>query len=210
MGVPLNAGVAASGVSPYSGDQANAVISGSFTAVGPSLPFAFWGPANLVIYASINTALTTTNGSNSCSVASGTGLSPGDAINSKNVPAGTTLATLSGTSGTLALPSNQDTSSVVTGTDDAAIFTGSGITYSGSVQLERSFDGGATWVVCGIGGAGNLAIWATGTPVSAAFGEPERNVAYRLNCTAYTSGTINYRISMTGAAALSMSVNSAL
>lgn len=84
------------------------------------------------------------------------------------------------------------------GADAAAIFTGAAIEYSATVQIERSFDGGNTWLVCNIGSAGLLAQFATGTPVSITFGEPERDVFYRLNCIAYSSGTINFRISQTG------------
>ena len=95
---------------------------------------------------------------------------------------------------------------VVAGVDTAAVFTGAGVAYSGTVQLERSFDGGGTWLVCNIGGAGALAQYNSGTPVSLTFGEPEQDVLYRLNCVAYTSGTINYRISQTGGAAESLAV----
>jgi len=76
----------------------------------------------------------------------------------------------------------------------------------GTVRLERSFDGGTTWIVCGIGGAGQQAIWNTGTDISAVIGEPEKGVLYRLNCTAWTSGTINWRFSTNGAAAMSLSL----
>ena len=48
--------------------------------------------------------------------------------------------------------------------------------------------------------AGALAQFTAGTPVSVTFGEPEKNVLYRLNCIAYTSGTINYRFSQTAGA----------
>lgn len=63
-------------------------------------------------------------------------------------------------------------------------------TFSATVQLERSFDG-ALW----------LPITARGSPISftapctEVFEEPEDGVLYRLTCTAYTSGTVNYRIS---------------
>ena len=60
-----------------------------------------------------------------------------------------------------------------------------------TVQLERSFDGGVTWLpLTAIGGS-----LAFTTPCSEIFEEPESNVDYRLNCTAYTSGTVNYRLS---------------
>lgn len=289
MGIPAPAGVAASGV-PAAGDMANAVVTGKFTAVGPSAPFALNGPFNLAVWASVNTTLTTTAGSLTATVASGSGLANGNAINSVNVPAGATIGNLSGTTvtlalapvtftgiavsglpiisglastagllgatvsgpgipsgttvvaiptpavagngavpavlGTVQLSANATASSpvagspfqfavngnavLVTGADAAATFTGAAIDYSGSVQLERSFDGGSTWIVCGVGGQGAQAVFSAGTPISVVAGEPERGVLYRLNCTAYTSGTINYRMSATGAAAMSMSLAAAI
>ena len=290
MGIPAGFGVAASGL-PSLADKASAVLSGQITAIGPSAPFAFRGPMNLSLYASINTSLTTTKGSLAPVVGSATGLAAGVAIQSKLVPPGATIASLSGTTANLALPPvtyygafNTQTALVtlppgsnvnallgatvtvdpnypsaqaalpasttvlaivradiapangnvgvpgiiqisaiptaaptnngvvplvfaptgnavtVSGADAAAIFTGAAIEYVGTVQIERSFDGGKTWLVCNIGGGGTLAQFAAGTPVSITFGEPEKNVLYRLNCTAYTSGTINYRVSETGGA----------
>ena|SRR5271154_5225090 len=77
--------------------------------------------------------------------------------------------------------------------------------WSGSVQLERSFDGGTTWLVCGLGGAGQQAIYATANQdVSVVFGEPERSVLYRVHCTALTVGPLNYRLSQSGGAAMSL------
>jgi len=208
MGIPAPAGVGATGLPP-AGDKANAVVSGVITAVGPGAPFAFYGNFDIIIYASVNSALTTTTGSNVASVVSGTGLAPGVAVNSVNVPRGTTWLTFSGTAGTLAFPPGTTSAAVISGTDAAAIFTGAAVVFVGSVQLERSFDGGATWVLCNIGGTGTLAQYAAGTPVSLVVGEPEKQVLYRINCTAYTSGTINYRISETGVAALSISASTA-
>jgi hypothetical protein len=295
MGIPAARGVGAAGM-PNAGDQANAVLSGTITAVGPTAPFAFRGPMNLVIYASYNTSLITTSGSLSASVISSGTLAAGDSINSTLVPHGSTIGTMSGASLTLKLmphtdygvfgsalgsgglltgefdtarivgggitiPSNAEgvvlpagttvtevvqafvaptdtspgtpgivqlsnlptslptdpnprpfyeifTSAAIVsgGTDSTAVFTGAAITYSGTVQLERSFDGGTTWIVCNIGGSGQLAQWSAGTPVSLTFGEPEKNVLYRLNCTAYSAGTINYRISQTGGAAESLAI----
>lgn len=206
MGIPAPNGVAASGLPPK-GDQANAVLSGTILAVGPTAPFAFRGPMNLVLYASINTALTTTADSAAASVVSATGLAAGDAIYSPAglVPAGATVGALSGTNVTLGLPTNTQLAQVAGGTDNAAIFTGAAITFNATVQLERSFDGGSTWIVCNQGSSGALAQWTTG-PISLTFGEPEKNVLYRLNCTAYSSGTINYRISQTGGAAESLAI----
>lgn len=277
-------------------------MSGTLTAVGPGDCFPFRGPMNWLIFATIsNNGFTTTNGSLSATVSSGTGMAAGGAINSKNVPAGTTWATFSGTSGTLALPaysyrgSNFSTSSaqvtlppgsnvnqllgatvtvsstreiltlpagttvvgivqadvaatatspgtpgiillsnipttvppnggpisapsqhwlrfqltsnaITTGVDAAAVFTGASVTYSGTVQIERSFDGGKTFVVCNQGGGGTLAQYNAGTPVSMCFGEPEKFGIYRPNCIAYQSGTINYRISQTGGANESLAI----
>ena len=98
---------------------------------------------------------------------------------------------------------------LASGTDSAATFTGSAIEYVGSVQLERSFDGGATFIIWSEDRTGTMAIYAAGTPVSYSFGEPEKGVLYRLNATAYTSTstiTIHYRISQTGGAAESLNV----
>lgn len=285
MGIPAPVGIAASGLPP-AGDQANAVLSGTLVAVGPTQPFAFRGPMNLFIWGSVATALTVTASSLSATVASATGLAAGYAVKSTLVPPGTTLGALTGTNATLALPpitlpgttsttqaaiSNlpataglvgatvtgpgipsgttvlsvtvaavpgndnypgalgtvrisamPTTASVLTppqfftftgvsagiltaGTDSAATYTGAGANFVGTVQVERSFDGGYTWIACNIG-AGTIASFNAGTPVSITFGEPERNVLYRLNCLAYTSGTINYRISQTGGAAESLAI----
>ena len=77
--------------------------------------------------------------------------------------------------------------------------------WNGSAQLERSFDGGTTWLVCGLGGAGQQAIWATNNQdVSVVFGEPERGVLYRVHCTALVTGPLNYRLSASGGAAMSL------
>ncbi|SDD94987.1 hypothetical protein SAMN05216337_1017132 [Bradyrhizobium brasilense] len=288
MGIPAPAGVSASGLPPQ-GDQANAVLSGVITAVGPTQPFAFRGPMNLVAYASNVQALTTVAGSLNATVANGAALAAGDAINSVNVPPGTTVGALAGNNVTLAVPpvtmpgvtntqvaqianlpstaglvgaavtgpgipagttvlqilqaavpatnnspgvpglvqiSNVPTAApvnqgalptfftfarngnviTVTGADANATFLGANIVYTGSFQIERSFDGGYTWVVCNIGGAGQLAQFAAGTPVSVTFGEPEKEVLYRLNATVLGAGNINYRISQTGGAAESLAI----
>lgn len=294
MGIPAPFSVAASGL-PVAGDQANAVLSGVITGVGPTQPFAFRGPMNLALWGSVKTALTTTAGSTSASVSSATGLAAGDAINSVNVPPGTTVATLSGTNVGLGMPtitlpgvvsisaaqisglpstagllgstvtgpgipsgttvvaitqaavpptgagpggtagwsgtpgivqlSKTPTSApantslqqffnfaitgngvTVTGADANATFTGGAVAFSATVQLERSFDGGSTWLVCNIGSSGTLAQWMGAGPINLTFGEPEKNVLYRFNCVAYTSGNANYRISQTGGAAESLAI----
>lgn len=64
-------------------------------------------------------------------------------------------------------------------------------TFVGTVQLERSFDD-TNWLPITAAGT-QMYLW-TG-PASEIAAEIESGVSYRLNCTAYTSGTINYRIS---------------
>jgi hypothetical protein len=292
MSIPAPIGVASTG-QPNLGDQANVVVTGTLSAVAPGDMVSVRGPANFECYASINTSLATTAGSLSATVGSATGLANGNAINSVNVPRGTTIGLLSGTTVTLALParfhpcfnlslsSNQIsvwtggptskllgstvttvsdaeqvtipanttvtqiiqneiaptntnpgqpgivqlsaaptavppdpnprflrfalTGSAITAssTDANATFTGAAITFSATVQVERSFDGGRTWVVCNSGGTGTLAQYTAG-PVSLTFGEPEKETLYRWNCIVYSNGTINYRISETGGAAESL------
>lgn len=298
MGIPAPIGVSAAGLPPL-GDQANAVVQGTVAAIGPQAPFAFQGPMNLAVWASINTTLTTTAASLSATVASATGLAVGNAINSANVPRGATIGALVGTTVTLALPpvsypvsglniagnrqvtlppgsnvnallgaavsvpstaervtlaANTTVTQIIqadvapslnsegvpgivllsalptavppeaapvplsfartanaiqtTGADTAAKFTGAAISFNAIFNVERSFDGGATFLVCNVGGSGQVATYgsASTTPVQLTFGEPERQVLYRLNFTAYTSGAINWRVSTTGQAATSISV----
>ncbi|HXA22761.1 MAG TPA: hypothetical protein VNW90_10700 [Acetobacteraceae bacterium] len=66
-------------------------------------------------------------------------------------------------------------------------------TFVGSAQLERTFDGGTTWLPVSGNTAGAVLAWTV--PFSGTWTEVEHTVGYRLNCTAYTSGTVNYRIS---------------
>jgi hypothetical protein len=275
---------------------ANAVVSGVLAAVGPTAPFAFRGPFNVAIWGSQVDALTVTAGSLTASVATGTGLVAGDAINSTLVPPGTTVGAITGTTVTLAIPpitlygrshtsplnqihtlssttgligaavsgpgiasgttvtgivrpaispANEIGSTIpgypspaggqtgqvqlsaapaadqnlafplqpfvfartgnaitASGTDSAASFTGGAVDYTGSVQLERSFDGGSTWLVCNEPGqSGVLAIYAAGTPINFTAAEPEKNVLYRLNATALSGSNLcNFRISATGQA----------
>ena len=61
MGTNAPLGAYASGAPP-AGDAANAVLAGSFAAVGPGKAFAFRGPMNLWLWGAVNTTLTTTAG----------------------------------------------------------------------------------------------------------------------------------------------------
>lgn len=204
MGIPAPSGIAATGA-PAANDQANAVLTGSIAAKGPTEPFAFRGPMNLLLWSDVVTTLTTTAGSLTASVASATGLAIGNAINSVNLPNGATIGNLVSTTVTLALPPNATASQVLNGADANASFTGGLITWNATLQLETSFDGCATWLVCNIGLTGTLAQWTSG-PINLTFGQPEKQVYYRFNCIAFTSGPINYRISQTGGAAESLAI----
>lgn len=66
-------------------------------------------------------------------------------------------------------------------------------TFVGTVRLEKSFDGGTTWIPASLDTSGTPASY-TG-PVSVTGFEGEKGMYYRANCTAYTSGTINVRMS---------------
>lgn len=207
MGIPAPVGVAAVGTPP-TGDQANCVLTGSFAAVGVSACVALLGPFNYVIWGTVNTALTTTAASSNFSVASGTGLAVGQGVNSGNVPPGTTILTFSGTSGTLAFPPGITNASVKTGVDAAATF--GSVAWAGTVQLERSFDGGTTFFVCNTPTPGAALSFSgatqAGVAVNGTLAEVERQVLYRFNCVLFTSGVINYRLSATGAGATAWGV----
>lgn len=66
-------------------------------------------------------------------------------------------------------------------------------TFVGTVQLERRFTatGGTTWHPI-TAAATQIGIWTA--PSSETFEECQAGVEYRLNCTAYTSGTVTYRM----------------
>ena len=65
-------------------------------------------------------------------------------------------------------------------------------TFSASVRLERTFDGGTNWHPLTAAGT-QLYAWTAAA--SETCEEAEEGVGYRLNCTAYSSGTVNYRLS---------------
>ncbi len=119
------------------------------------------------------------------------------------------MGALSGGGADLAL---QVASGTLTGLDDA----GSSImlrgnfnisvwgTFVATVELERSFDGGTTWIRVTFSDGGILAYTA---PASAVWSEAEYGVLFRLRCTAYTSGSINWRLSLGSDAPTSTAVN---
>lgn len=86
-----------------------------------------------------------------------------------------------------------------TGTANGNAFTPNGCfnvsvygTFVGTAVLERSFDAGTTWVPV-LRSGGNTAVSYT-APSSENFTETEKAASHRLRCSAYTSGTISYRL----------------
>lgn len=70
----------------------------------------------------------------------------------------------------------------------------SGTWAGATIQLQKSFDGGATWVPATIDGAGNPAAYTANASVVVQ--EPESGVYYRWQPTvALSSGTVAWRIS---------------
>lgn len=64
-----------------------------------------------------------------------------------------------------------------------------------TVQLERQPPGSSTWYPIDAAGT-QLYVWSySGSAISETGSESEAGVSYRLNCTAFTSGPLNYRIS---------------
>lgn len=65
-------------------------------------------------------------------------------------------------------------------------------TFVGTIVLEKTFDG-TNWVPVYRGSSATAISYTA--PASEVVCEPEDGVAYRLRCSAYTSGTVNYRLS---------------
>ena len=61
-----------------------------------------------------------------------------------------------------------------------------------TVELQRSFDEGASWLPITASG---IQLYAWTAPASESAQEDEVGVLYCLNCTSYVSGTVNYRVS---------------
>lgn len=66
-------------------------------------------------------------------------------------------------------------------------------TFVATVAVERSFDGGTTWVPVSRDMIGTATAFTV--PASVQITETESGVLYRLNLSAYTSGTANVRLS---------------
>lgn len=85
------------------------------------------------------------------------------------------------------------TAGVLAPTDGRRINASVWGTFSATVAIERSFDGGTTWVPV------SRDMIGTGTaftvPASVQIVETESGVLYRMSLSAYTSGTANVRLS---------------
>lgn len=66
-------------------------------------------------------------------------------------------------------------------------------TFVGTVVLEKSFDLGTTWIAVLRPGTSTAISYTT--PGAEVLAEPEVGVQYRWRCSAFTSGTINTRLS---------------
>lgn len=66
-------------------------------------------------------------------------------------------------------------------------------TFAATMVLERSFDGGTTFMAVSSDTVGTANTYTA--PMSMTVTEVEQGVLYRWRCSAYTSGTVNYRIS---------------
>src|SRR5262249_17311740 len=65
--------------------------------------------------------------------------------------------------------------------------------FVGTVVIEKSYDNGSSWSAVSKDPSGAAASYTA--PASVVVTEPELGILYRLNCSAYTSGTINWRLS---------------
>jgi hypothetical protein len=68
--------------------------------------------------------------------------------------------------------------------------------FSATIALERSLDGGTTWIAAAADGTGTAASYTSAVSLSGT--EPEQGNLYRFDCTVYASGTVNYRLSQIG------------
>jgi len=208
---------------PPQGEAANFVIANTvpITAIGPTQPFPIYGPFNVSLWSAVNTALTISAGNQTAgqgTVAAATGLVNGMWVRSTLVPPGTTF-TIATTTLTFQFSPGFTNANLVVGTDNNALYGPTAWAGTKAV-VERSFDGGLTWLAAGLpSGSGASAIYEGANqatlnplftagivaPVSLNLTESERGVLYRLNFITYAAGNMYYRISGTGPAAMAWS-----
>lgn len=74
-----------------------------------------------------------------------------------------------------------------------------GSAFVGTFQIEKTYDDGTTWVPVALDVAGTVASYALNIAAATGFNvtlfEVEHGVNWRVRCTAFTSGTLNYRLS---------------
>jgi hypothetical protein len=83
---------------------------------------------------------------------------------------------------------------------NAALYAGAG--FVGTIVFEKTYDGGQTWMTVARDVAGTPASydlnWAAGTSMNLTLAEMEPSVYWRIRCSAYTSGEVDYRLSQGG------------
>lgn len=74
--------------------------------------------------------------------------------------------------------------------------------FVGTIVFEKSYDGGVTWITVSRDVTGTAASyslnWASPTSMNLTLCEVEPQVAWRVRCTAWTSGALVYRMSQGG------------
>ncbi len=65
-------------------------------------------------------------------------------------------------------------------------------TFVGTVVFERSFDGGTTYIPVAFSDGTTVSFSG---PMSSTWSEPESGVMYRVRFSAYTSGSVSWRLS---------------
>lgn len=220
MGLPLSALANPITDSPANTDEgANQILEGVFSGVGPSRPIPVYGAFNFNLFGSVSYTIHFQAGSAVTTVTNGALMAAGQSVVATGLPPGATIASLSTVqvSGlTTVTIGGLSTAQIGTITAGAivGVFVGAGVTPTATINLERTFDGGYTWIPAGIGNAGQPATYQFGSaaidnPLSAVGAEPEVHVGYRFNCTAFSGAVnVNYRLSISGLAAMAWGIPS--
>lgn len=194
MAVPAAPGVACNDKSATSQDRANALVTGTLTAVGPGKAVPAWGPMNFVAYGVLADALTCTHGSSSATVNSSTNVNAGDTIKSTLVPAGTTVKTSPGGGAiTLAFPTQTWNGAISTGAAAITFPKGvpGGLTLSTLVGAAVSDPNGyypAGVTVLGVGADG-VSLQTSAAPTSAPADASNVPIEFALTNNSVTTGT---------------------
>jgi hypothetical protein len=222
LGIPLASDADPVNDAPPAGDRANQVLAGEFAAIGVSQPINVYGAFNFSIDGVITGTLKTSAARSVAAfvpAVAGADFFPINAsIVSTLLPPGAYITAITttgaGTIGTVQLGglSAAQIAAIATGSDAAAQIKG--LVPEATIQLERTFDGGYSYVVAGVGGLGQPASYVLGAggsdipnPVSVVAAEPEVGVGYRFKCTAFTGAvSVRYRLSISGLAAMAWGI----